>query len=134
MSVRKRKEDTTHYRGDIHILLVGDPGVAKSVMLKFISTTSPKGRYIAGKAATSAGLTATVSSITKEELLDERRAELAFENQRFFDLVRFGVANEVLSTFASANGYTFSGTDLLLPIPQREIGLSNGLLSQNPGY
>lgn len=81
-----------------------------------------------------AGLTDAVTSISKQELLDERRAELAFENHRFFDLVRFGVANDVLSQFAGENGYTFSGTDLLLPIPQREIGLSNGQLSQNPGY
>ena len=81
-----------------------------------------------------AGLTDAVSNITKQELLDERRVELAFENQRFFDLVRFGVAESVLSQFAADNGYAFSATDLLLPIPDREIGLSNGVLSQNPGY
>ncbi|SDX93691.1 Starch-binding associating with outer membrane [Lutibacter oricola] len=81
-----------------------------------------------------AGLTDTVTSITKQELLDERRVELAFENHRLFDLIRFGVAQEVLSAFSSANGYSFSATDLLLPIPQSEIGLSNGVLTQNPGY
>ena len=57
---RRARSDGTHSRGDIHMLLVGDPGVAKSVMLKFISTLSPKGRYISGKAVTGAGLTATV--------------------------------------------------------------------------
>lgn len=81
-----------------------------------------------------AGLTDPVSSITKQELLDERRVELAFENHRFFDLVRFGEAQKVLSAFSTANGYGYSATDLLLPIPQREINLSRGLLSQNPGY
>lgn len=81
-----------------------------------------------------AGLTDPVVSVSKADLLEERRVELAFENQRFFDLIRFGVANDVLTQFASDNGYTFSSTDLLLPIPQREIGLSNGALSQNPGY
>ncbi|MFS4494418.1 RagB/SusD family nutrient uptake outer membrane protein [Maribacter sp. 2308TA10-17] len=81
-----------------------------------------------------AGLTTAVSSISKQDLLNERRAELAFENQRFFDLVRFGVAQEVLSAHATATANTFSGTDLLLPIPQREINLSQGLMSQNPGY
>lgn len=75
-----------------------------------------------------------VSSITKQQLLDERRMELAFENQRFFDLVRFGVAQEVLSKFSDDNGYSFQSSDLLLPIPQAEIGLSKGLLKQNPGY
>ncbi|MDT0558944.1 RagB/SusD family nutrient uptake outer membrane protein [Ichthyenterobacterium sp. W332] len=81
-----------------------------------------------------AGLTDTVTNITKQELLDERRAELAFENQRLFDLLRFGEATNVLSALSAANGYTFSATDLLLPIPQREINLSNGVMTQNPGY
>jgi replicative DNA helicase Mcm len=58
--VKKTRSDGTVGRGDIHILLVGDPGVAKSVMLKFISSIAPKGRYIVGRAATGAGLTATV--------------------------------------------------------------------------
>tara|TARA_Y100000034_G_C6902655_1_gene417862 strand:+ start:976 stop:3003 length:2028 start_codon:yes stop_codon:yes gene_type:complete len=58
--IKKVKSDGGHTRGDIHILLVGDPGVAKSVMLKFTSTIAPKGRYVSGKAATAAGLTAAV--------------------------------------------------------------------------
>ncbi|MGY0391381.1 RagB/SusD family nutrient uptake outer membrane protein [Bizionia sp. KMM 8389] len=81
-----------------------------------------------------AGLTTPVTNISKEDLLMERRVELAFENQRFFDLVRFGVAQEVLSQFSQENDYSFSATDLLLPMPQREINLSNGLMTQNPGY
>ena len=64
--VKKIKSDGGSTRGDIHILLVGDPGVAKSVMLKFVSTIAPKGRYVSGKAATSAGLTAAV---VKDEFL-----------------------------------------------------------------
>lgn len=76
----------------------------------------------------------SVSSVSKQELLDERRVELAFENQRFFDLLRFGVAAEVLSAHAVEMGYVFNATDLLLPIPAREINLSGGLLTQNPGY
>lgn len=72
--------------------------------------------------------------LTKDELLLERRVELAFENHRLFDLIRFGEANNVLGAFAGANGGSFTTSDLLLPIPQREINLSNGLMSQNPGY
>lgn len=72
--------------------------------------------------------------ITQDDLILERRLELAFENQRFFDLQRFGIAAEVLQSHADEMGYTFSTTDLLLPIPQSEINLSKGLLSQNPGY
>lgn len=72
--------------------------------------------------------------ITQDDLILERRLELAFENQRFFDLQRFGIAAQVLADHAAEEGYTFSTTDLLLPIPQSEINLSNGLLTQNPGY
>ena len=58
--VKKKRADGTMTRGDIHILLVGDPGVAKSVTLGFIAKIAPKGRYVVGKSATGAGLTATV--------------------------------------------------------------------------
>lgn len=58
--IKKVKSDGGSTRGDIHVLLVGDPGVAKSVLLKFASTIAPKGRYVSGKAASAAGLTAAV--------------------------------------------------------------------------
>jgi replicative DNA helicase Mcm len=58
--VKKIKNDGTRTRGDFHLLLVGDPGVAKSVILKFISGIAPKGRYVVGKSASGAGITATV--------------------------------------------------------------------------
>ncbi len=64
--VKKMKSDGGFTRGDIHILLVGDPGVAKSVLLKYTSGVAPKGRYVSGKAATAAGLTAAV---VKDEFL-----------------------------------------------------------------
>src|SRR3989338_1659822 len=57
---KKMHGDGSTSRGDIHVLLVGDPGVAKSVTLKFMAGISPKGRYVVGKSATGAGLTATV--------------------------------------------------------------------------
>lgn len=58
--VQKKMSDGSKSRSDIHILLIGDPGVAKSVMLQFMSNISPKGRYVVGKSASGAGLTATV--------------------------------------------------------------------------
>ena len=64
--VRKVSGDGTTSRGDIHLFLIGDPGVAKSVTLKFIANIAPRGRYIVGKAATGAGITATV---VKDEFL-----------------------------------------------------------------
>ena len=58
--VRKTHADGQKRRGDIHVLLIGDPGVAKSSTLKFMAEISPKGRYVVGKSASGAGLTATV--------------------------------------------------------------------------
>lgn len=81
-----------------------------------------------------AGLTTPVTEVTLEDLLDERRVELAFENQRLFDLIRFGKAIEVLTDFSNEIGGSFSSGDLLLPIPQYEINLSDGKMTQNPGY
>lgn len=60
----KTLRDGTRVRGDIHILLVGDPSTAKSSIMKVVSTMVPRGRYVSGKGATAAGLTATV---TKDE-------------------------------------------------------------------
>ena len=58
--VRKVRKDKVVSRGDMHILLVGDPGAGKSVMLKRICAIAPKGRYVAGRGASGAGLTAAV--------------------------------------------------------------------------
>ena len=58
--VQKVLADGQKSRGDIHILLIGDPGVAKSVTLGFMANISPKGRYVVGKSTSGAGLTATV--------------------------------------------------------------------------
>ena len=76
-----------------------------------------------------------IASVTKEDLLRERRVELAFENQRYFDLVRFGVLDAVLSAHSAEMGYVYDSRKAsLLPIPAREINISEGLLTQNPGY
>ncbi len=64
--IKKVKSDGTITRGDMHILLVGDPGAAKSSILQYMSKVAPKARYTAGKSSTAAGLTAT---IVKDEFL-----------------------------------------------------------------
>lgn len=48
-------------RPQIHVLLVGDPGLAKSKLLQFVAETSPRSVYASGKGSSQAGLTATVS-------------------------------------------------------------------------
>ncbi len=52
--------DGTKIRGDINIFLVGDPGTAKSEMLKFCARVAPRGLYTSGRGSTAAGLTAAV--------------------------------------------------------------------------
>ncbi|UUX92112.1 minichromosome maintenance protein MCM [Methanoplanus endosymbiosus] len=67
--IMKELPDGSHLRGDIHMLLVGDPGIAKSQMLRYVIRLSPRGIYTSGKSSTSAGLTATA---VKDEFGDGR--------------------------------------------------------------
>ncbi len=56
--VRKFMKDGTSMRGDIHILMVGDPGTAKSQLLKYMTEISPRGVFAFGRGSSAAGLTA----------------------------------------------------------------------------
>ena len=51
-------EDGTRLRGDLHILIVGDPGIGKSQILKYVSKLAPRSVYTSGKGTSGAGLTA----------------------------------------------------------------------------
>ncbi len=64
--VHKTRKDGIMSRGDMHVLLVGDPGAGKSAMLKRANIIAPKSRYISGKGVSAAGLTA---SVVKDEFL-----------------------------------------------------------------
>jgi len=75
----------------------------------------------------------------RDNIWEERRAELAFEWDRFFDLVRQKRAPEVLHNFSRtwvyARGLYFKeGINEIFPIPQTEIDITNGVVTQNPGY
>jgi replicative DNA helicase Mcm len=52
--------DGTKLRGDMNVFLVGDPGVAKSEMLKFAAQVAPRGMFASGRGSTAAGLSAAV--------------------------------------------------------------------------
>ena len=77
-----------------------------------------------------------VTTADQAELRDairrERRVELAMEHDRFFDLVRWGVAQSTLNAAGKTN--FLDSRDVLLPIPQTQIDLSKGVLTQKSGY
>lgn len=73
----------------------------------------------------------------------ERRLEFAMESPRFFDLVRWGIAEPTLNAYLAkektrraflGNAKFTAGRDEYFPIPQREIDFTKGLYVQNPGY
>lgn len=68
--VSKTMPDGTRIRGDIHLLLVGDPGTAKSQLLRYISQLAPRSIYTSGKSSSAAGLTA--SAIRSDEFGEGR--------------------------------------------------------------
>lgn len=101
------------------------------------------------------------SDVTGQDLLDaiyhERRVELALENHRYFDLTRWGLMEKEIKTDgylvtakttvvdgeyvvepADAEPLKISNYNptihVLLPIPQSEVDITNGMISQNPGY
>ncbi|MBC8173847.1 MAG: RagB/SusD family nutrient uptake outer membrane protein [Chitinophagales bacterium] len=79
-----------------------------------------------------AGLSASATvdqTLLREEILNERRHELSMEGERFYDLVRTDNAVEVLGPL----GF-IAGKNELFPIPQSEIDLSGGTITQNPGW
>lgn len=72
-------------------------------------------------------------------IMEERRLELALEGQRYWDLLRQGmtVAKQAIDNTAGGADFQVSfpvATNGLFEIPQTQIGLSNGTLTQNPGY
>ena len=78
-------------------------------------------------------ISASTPGSFEDKLLQERRVELAFENHRWYDLLRFGTAVSTMNAQFAQQGFsiTINENNLLFPIPQREIDLG---LTQNPGY
>ncbi|QTD38473.1 RagB/SusD family nutrient uptake outer membrane protein [Polaribacter batillariae] len=69
-----------------------------------------------------------------DEVIHERRVELAFEGKRWFDLITLGIANETINGINEGLGRSFTpNKQELFPIPKVEVD-RNSNLTQNPGY
>ncbi len=76
-------------------------------------------------------VTATDQATLRDAIRHERRVELGLEPDRFYDLVRWGIAQEVLHAAGKTN---YQDKHKYLPIPQDQIDKSKGVLVQNPDY
>jgi starch-binding outer membrane protein, SusD/RagB family len=91
-----------------------------------------RARARAGNNAILPPVTTTNQAQLREAIRRERRFELAMEHDRFYDLVRWDIAGVTMQAVGKTN---FNNSrDKLLPIPQAQIDLSKGVLTQNPGY
>ncbi|WP_405606563.1 RagB/SusD family nutrient uptake outer membrane protein [Polaribacter sp. Asnod1-A03] len=88
--------------------------------------------YVFAASDVPADLTGTV---TIDDVLEERRLELAFEGKRWYDIARRQIGVEVFSA-SGLEGFksSFDSNDYLLPLPEDELERNPNLLPQNPGY
>lgn len=77
-------------------------------------------------------VTVTDQAMLRERIYRERRVELAMEQHRWFDLLRWGRAAQVMQAVGKTN--FVPGKHELLPIPQTEVDLTSGRITQNPMY
>eukprot|EP01012_Entosiphon_sulcatum_P051247 TRINITY_DN70383_c0_g1_i1.p1 TRINITY_DN70383_c0_g1~~TRINITY_DN70383_c0_g1_i1.p1 ORF type:complete len:186 (-),score=7.40 TRINITY_DN70383_c0_g1_i1:39-596(-) len=103
----------------------GDLPTAK----KWVDTIRYRARTSAGGNETYLPpVTASTQAAMRTAIQQERHVEFAMEGERFFDLVRWGLADSVLGTL----GYT--SKNKYYPLPQGVIDASSGVLIQNPDY
>ncbi len=77
-------------------------------------------------------VTTTDQGMLRDAIRQERRVELGMEHERFFDIVRWGISGAAMLAGGKPN---FNPSrDIRLPIPQTQIDISGGVLTQNPGY
>ncbi|CAI7861866.1 unnamed protein product [Closterium sp. NIES-53] len=119
--VRKHEGDANRVpvRGDVHALLVGDPGMGKSQLLKAAATVAPRGVYVCGSGASSVGLTVAVTK-------DGPGGEYAFEAGWWWGGVGDGVGRGLCTCHNSCGVYVCgSGAS--------SVGLTVAVAKDGPG-
>lgn len=109
-------------------LIDSDPGLAVDLINEVRFRSYPDGTPVA---------TGLMGQDLTNALISERRFELAFEGHRYFDLVRWGIADatfDALDTGVILNLWDSRTVDGLFPIPQDEINRSQGILTQISGF
>lgn len=106
--------------------LGGAPNITKA--LDYLERVRARAR--GGNNAILPAVTTTDQALLRTAIRRERRSEFGMEYERFFDLVRWGIAE---TTF-SGIGVTFEPRDKYMPLPQSAIDKSGGKLVQNPDY
>jgi len=106
---------------------------AEAILGNDDSTTDVRALAAFNKVRLRAGLEED-ANLTKQELLDERRVEFAYENERLYDLIRFGEADAVLAIFSAENSLNYTSGKKYLPFPQREMDNLPNFYKQNDGY
>ena len=102
--------------------------------LEYINTVRTRARMCGG---TDNASPENLASIDFDDIVDERQMELACEGRRFWDLVRWNLANEYISGTETAGGFLKqyeSPKNDFMPLPATEVAINNGVLEQYPGW
>lgn len=126
-----RFADVLLWGAEAHMKPGGDANKARD----YVNEIRTRARNITSPASAEP---ADLASVTLEDVYNERRRELAFENHRFFDLRRWGLLNEKLDGIEVRQGlYTIDfevGKHEYLPVNTSVITETNGVVIQTPGY
>ncbi len=102
--------------------------------LEYVNKVRERARMCGGAGNT---VPAALTSVSLDNIINERRIEFCTEGKRFYDIVRWGIAADLLNATPTADNYPREfvvGKHEFHPVPQREVSLSSDKLKQYPGW